>query len=133
MISFFEAVQSLFNYSNTEDDFEVGSKYRIYFYLKQEGREDIDGTQVELIGQSKQTVKFILTKNLRKKYSSPILTLNDYPCLGIFKMWMIMQYFVTKWVEVISNVLLEGDYGQLNHGTASRFRFNPVEMPKINV
>lgn len=46
---------------------------------------------------------------------------------------MIMQYFVTKWVEVISNVLLEGDYGQLNHGTASRFRFNPVEMPKINV
>jgi len=46
---------------------------------------------------------------------------------------MIMQYFVTKWVEVISNVLLEGDYGQLNRGTASRFRFNPVEMPKINV
>ena len=86
MISFFEAVQSLFNYSNTEDDFEVGSKYRIYFYLKQEGREDIDGTQVELIGQSKQTVKFILTKNLRKKYSSPIPTLNDYLCLGIFKM-----------------------------------------------
>ena len=60
--------ESLFNYSNTEDNFEVGSKYRIYFYLKQEGREDIDGTQVELIGQSKQTIKFILTKNLRKKY-----------------------------------------------------------------
>ena len=58
---------SLFNYSNTEEDFEVGAKYRIYFYLKQEGRDDIDGTQVELIGQTKQGAKFILTKNLRKK------------------------------------------------------------------
>ena len=101
--------------------------------MKQEGREDIDGTQVELIGQSKQTVKFILTKNLRKKYTPPISTLNDHLFLDIFKMWMIMQYFVMKLVVVISNMLLEGDYGRLNRGTASRFRFSHVEMPKINV
>ena len=49
-------------------EFEVGAKYRIYFYVVPGNLTDIDNTRVELLGACRQSVNFVLTKHSRKRY-----------------------------------------------------------------
>ena len=47
--------------------FDIGAKYRLYFYLIPEGLDDIDNTRIELVGPTRQVVNFVLTESSRKK------------------------------------------------------------------
>ena len=49
-------------------EFEVGAKYRIYFYVVPGNLADIDNTRVELLGACRQSVNFVLTKHSRKRF-----------------------------------------------------------------
>lgn len=49
-------------------DFEVGAKYRIYFYLVPGELTHIDTTRIELIGNGRQSVDFVLSKHSRKRF-----------------------------------------------------------------
>ena len=51
-------------------EFEVGAKYRIYFYVVPGNLADIDNTRVELLGPRRQSVNFVLTKHSRKRFVS---------------------------------------------------------------
>lgn len=49
-------------------DFEVGAKYRIYFYLVPGELTHIDTSRIELVGNGRQSVDFVLSKHSRKRF-----------------------------------------------------------------